>query len=65
MTCTQCNESIDFLGEDISVRVIFKDGHHEDHCQHNPFNENDPEIEAILGSADCYSKYIRARRVGN
>lgn len=60
MKCTECNEPIPFVEEDVTVYVIYS-GHPpviERHCHHNPFDEKDPAILAILGSQDCVGKWL-------
>lgn len=59
MTCTECEEAIPFYEEDVTVRVVFRDGHVEERCQHRPFDENDAGITAILGSRDCFLRYAQ------
>jgi hypothetical protein len=61
MTCTECNDIIPFETEDVTVRVVFKDGHTERHCHHKPFDIADPNIEAILGSAHCADVYMKKK----
>lgn len=62
MKCTECNEVIPFLEEDITVRVVYSDGRGiERHCHHNPFDETDPAILAILGSVDCVQRWLNGR----
>lgn len=59
MTCTECNETIPFHEEHIKVRVAYSDERGvEEHCPHNPFDEQDPAIVAILGSRDCAEKWL-------
>ena len=62
MICTQCKDPIPFE-DDISVRVVRKDGSFEQHCKHNPFDETDPSIVAILGSVDCYERWRKEQIV--
>lgn len=58
MTCTECNQPIPFHEEHIKVTVIYSDDRGEQqHCPHDPFNEKDPAIVAILGSRDCAEKW--------
>lgn len=59
MICTECNEVIPFE-DDVTVRVVYSDGRGvESHCKHNPFDESDPAIIAILGSKDCFNQWTR------
>ena len=57
MRCTQCHLAIDFWGEHVTVTVLYRDGHREKHCQHDPFDENDPNIVAIFGSRSCAAEW--------
>jgi hypothetical protein len=57
MICTECKDLIPFYEEDVTVHVVFKDGHVEARCHHRPFDENDPDIAAILGSRNCLERY--------
>jgi hypothetical protein len=34
----------------------------EAHCHHNPFDETDPALVAILGSRECADRWITAQR---
>lgn len=62
MKCTECNEAIPFFEEDVTVRVVYSDGRGiEKHCHHNPFDETDPAILAILGSQDCTQRWLNGR----
>lgn len=62
MRCTECHLAIAFYDEDVTVRVVYSDGRGiEKHCQHSPFEEDDPAILAILGSKDCVEKWLRKR----
>lgn len=58
VTCTECEGEIKFYEDDFTVTIIYKSGRMEERCHHHPFNEHDPEIVAILGSKDCYQRYI-------
>lgn len=64
MICTECGDVIKF-DEDVTVSVVFRDGHVEKRCHHNPFNENDPMIVAILGSQDCYQRWVQTQAALN
>lgn len=59
MICTECNQAIPFYEEDITVHVVFKDGHVEHRCHHRPFDDKDAGILAILGSRDCFERYAQ------
>lgn len=62
MKCTECNESIAFQEEDITIRAVYSDGRIRLVCRHVPsFDETDPSIIAILGSLDCYERWISKR----
>lgn len=65
MICTECNEAIPFFEEDITVHVVFNDGRVEARCHHRPFDENDADIVAILGSRDCYQRYVQTQAQNN
>ena len=59
MKCTECNDAIPFEQEDVTVRVVYSDGRGiEKHCHHNPFDEDDPAILAILGSHECVTRWL-------
>jgi hypothetical protein len=59
MTCTECNESILFQEEDITVHAVYSDGRIRRVCHHvASFDETDPTIIAILGSEDCAEKWL-------
>jgi hypothetical protein len=60
MKCTECDEPIRFVEEDGTVFVIYSGNPPviEQHCHHNPFDETDPTILAILGSEDCTRKWL-------
>lgn len=62
MKCTECSEAIPFYEEDVTVHVVYADGRGiTKHCHHNPFNEADPAILAILGSQHCVQKWLNSR----
>lgn len=65
MICTECKDTIPFYEEDVTVRVVFKDGHVEPRCHHRPFDENDPGIVAILGSLACFERYTQRQVPSN
>lgn len=59
MKCTECDEAIPFE-EDVSVHVAYSDGRGvQRHCKHNPFDETDPAILAVLGSHECLDRWQR------
>ena len=63
MRCTECYLAIPFYDEDITVHVVYSDGRGtEKHCQHNPFDEDDTAIVAVLGSQDCATKWLGKQR---
>lgn len=65
MKCTECDEVIPFYEEDVTVRVVYSDERGtEQHCHHNPFDESDKAIVAILGSRTCYDRWLAANSTG-
>lgn len=57
LICTQCKEPIPFEAEDVEVAVVYRDGRTVSHCHHRPFDQNDPNIVAILGSRKCAQQW--------
>ena len=59
MTCTECSQPIPFEEEHIKVRVFYSDERGvEEHCPHDPFDEEDPAILGIFGSKSCAEKWL-------
>lgn len=60
MKCTVCDGPIPFYEEDVTVNVVYSDERGTmRHCHHNPFNEEDAAILAILGSSECLDRWNR------
>lgn len=63
MTCTECKEVIDFESDQRVVVVYSDERKFEEHCHHDPFDEADPAILAILGSQECLEKWWAKQQV--
>jgi hypothetical protein len=52
-------EHFPFQEEDITIHAVYSDGRIRRVCRHvATFDEKDPAIVAILGSEDCYKKWL-------
>jgi hypothetical protein len=58
MICAVCKDPIPFFDEHVVVKVVYEDGRVNVHCQHRPFDESDPAIIAVIGSQDCYDRFL-------
>lgn len=63
MICTQCDAEIPFTVEDVTVWVVWADGRFELRCHHNPFDQTDPTVVAILGSKTCAEQWFADHEV--